>query len=126
LVTQPAWIIADASVWIHHLGGGVSSLPELLKDGRLMMHTAVIGEVALGSLRNRERTLELMRAMAPAEEADELEVLRLVNAAPLYSRGIGWVDAHLVASAILSDAKLLTRDRRLAEVAQELGVGIGL
>lgn len=126
MVDRPDWILADASVWIHYLSGAESPLPGLLNDGRLLMHSAVIGEVALGSMRNRGRTLALMHSMAAADEADDPEVLRLVNAAPLYSRGIGWVDAHLVASTILSDAKLLTRDRRLAAVAAELGVGIDL
>lgn len=90
------------------------------------MHPAVVGEVALGSLHNRRRTLGLMQTLTQAEVASDVEVLHLVNSAPLHSKGIGWIDSHLVASAILSSAKLLTRDRRLAAVAADLGIAAAI
>lgn len=119
---MPESILADSSVWIHYLAGAPSELPLLLREARLLMHPAVVGEVALGSLRNRRQTLGLMQALAKADVASDAELLQLVTSAPLHSRGIGWIDSHLVASAILSGAKLLTRDRRLAVVAADLGI----
>ena len=115
-------ILADSSVWIDYLAGAASDLPALLNDNRLLMHPAVVAEVALGSLHNRQRTLGLMQTLAEADVATDTELLQLVHSAPLHGRGIGWIDAHLVASAILSNAMLLTRDRRLAAVAKDLGI----
>ncbi|WP_199556025.1 type II toxin-antitoxin system VapC family toxin [Sandaracinobacteroides hominis] len=119
-------ILADSSIWIEHLSDRLPGFAELLRDGRVVCHPAVIGEVGLGSLRNRAGILESMATLPAADVARDAEVLGLVNSIPLHSRGIGWVDAHLVASAILSHALLLSRDRRLNAVAAELGIAVAI
>jgi predicted nucleic acid-binding protein len=125
-VTQKARYLADSSIWIEHLSGRLHRFEDLLQEEAILCHPAVIGEVALGSLRNRTDILGSMAILPDAEVASDAEVLRLVNNTPLYARGIGWIDCHLVASSMLSNAKLLTRDRRLAAVAADLGIAADL
>jgi predicted nucleic acid-binding protein len=89
----------------------------------ILIHPAVIGEVALGSIRRREDVLRTMEDLPAALVASDAEVLALVEANRLFGLGIGWVDAHLLASARLTPgAALWTRDRRLRAVAQRLGL----
>ncbi len=87
-----------------------------------MMHHWVIGELALGNLPRRHDFLEFLASLPAVEPATDGEVMAMIEANGLHGAGIGWVDAHLVASARLSNAGLWTRDRRLFDVAQRLGV----
>ena len=86
------------------------------------MHPFVMGEILLGSLSDRKTFEQHLYELPRADVASHREVMFFLNTAKLYSRGIGWVDLHLVASAKLSGAALWTRDKRLAQVARELGV----
>lgn len=119
-------LLADTSVWIDHIRKSDATFAIALRDVRVLMHSAVIGEIALASVKAGDRIVADFGLLPEAEQADDSEVLRLVHSAGLGGRGIGWVDAHLLASAMLSGAQLLTRDRRLAAVAGELGVGAAL
>jgi hypothetical protein len=125
-VTSRGLLLADASIWIEHLADRLPGFQILLADRLILCHPAVIGEVALGSLRNRADVMLTMAMLKQAEPASDAEVLRLVNNTPLYARGIGWTDAHMVASVILEGAALLTRDRRLRAVAEDLGIAADL
>lgn len=90
-----------------------------------MSHPGVIGELALGNLRRRNEVLGLLYGLPHATVATDHEVLTLINRESLYGKGIGYVDAHLLAATFLSDhARLWTRDKRLAGVATQLGVGV--
>jgi predicted nucleic acid-binding protein len=83
----------------------------------------VIGELALGDLGPRDPFLSDLRDLPQAIVAEDEEVLRMINRQTLFGRGIGYVDAHLLAAARLTtDSKLWTRDRRLQAVAAELGL----
>jgi len=83
----------------------------------------VLGELALGNLRPRNDILRVLRRMAQATSASHLEVLQMIDREALYGRGIGYVDAHLLAAARLTaGSKLWTRDRRLQRVADQLGL----
>ena len=115
-------ILADTSVWIDHLRHGSSKLGQLLVDGEVACHPFVIGELACGFLTKRAEILSLLTTLPRAVVADHLEVLRLVDKERLYGRGLGWIDAHLLASAVLSRTPLLTSDRTLERVALALGV----
>ena len=86
----------------------------------------MIGELVLGSIANRTQVLDDLWKLPAAETATDFEVFRLVENAALAGRGVGWVDVHLVASAMLGNARLLTRDKRLAAVAAELGISADL
>jgi predicted nucleic acid-binding protein len=116
-------ILVDASVWIHHLRYTDERLTTLLDGGDVLAHPFVMGELALGSLRHRESFLNDMRELPQATTATDDEVLQLINRRPLFARGIGYIDAHLLAAVRLTpDAKLWTRDGRLRTVAAELGL----
>jgi predicted nucleic acid-binding protein len=120
-------ILADSSVWVDHLHQTDSVLNRLLHSDEILIHPAVIGEVALGTLADREGTLWVLRRLPPAEVARHEEVLQLIEDWKLYGCGIGYGDAHLLASVLLtSGVRLWTRDRALRRVAQQLAVDAGL
>jgi predicted nucleic acid-binding protein len=113
-------ILVDTSVWVDHLRVRNRKLQSLLEDAEVLAHPFVVGELACGTLRNREEVLTLLQALPEAQAAEHEEVMRVVTRDRLYGRGIGWIDAHLLASARLSDAVLWTLDRRLSKVASSL------
>jgi predicted nucleic acid-binding protein len=116
-------ILVDSSVWVDHLRDGDETLARLLDDGRVIAHPFVVGELALGNLRQRELILTALQDLPQAVVASDIEVLRFINQQALYGLGIGYVDAHLLASARLTaGGSLWTRDKRLRAVADRLGV----
>lgn len=115
-------ILVDTSVWVEHLRHGLPRLATLLQEGEVLIHPWVIGELACGNLRNRSEVLELMQGLPAATVASDAEVLLLIERDRLMGRGIGYVEAQLLASAKLSHCRLWTQDRRLAAVAQGQGL----
>ena len=116
-------ILVDTSVWIDFLRVGNDKLAGLLKANQVLTHPFIIGELACGNLRNRTEVLSLLAALPRTEAATDAEVLFLIERRRLMGRGIGYIDAHLLASAALSSpAKIWTGDKRLAALAAELGV----
>jgi len=89
----------------------------MLYDDQVLTHPFVVGELACGKLQNRKEILRLLDTLPETQLAEHQEVLRLVENQHLYGHGIGWVDAHLLASALLSGATLWTFDRPLTKVA---------
>ena len=110
--------LVDTSVWIDHLRSGNARLIELLREDSVLIHPAVIGELACGTLRRRAETLASLRLLPQAPEASLDEVLHFIDERRLHGRGIGWVDAQLLASAALSGVSLWTLDVRLAGVTR--------
>ena len=106
-------ILVDTSVWIAHFRKAGSKLAHLLSEGLVMVHPFVVGELACGNLKNRDRILSDLQALPPAVPATHEEALRLVGDRKLWGTGIGWIDAHLLASALLSEAELWTLDEGL-------------
>ncbi|TDR89917.1 type II toxin-antitoxin system VapC family toxin [Enterovirga rhinocerotis] len=116
-------ILVDTSVWIDHLNRGDSLLSELLNKGLVATHPFVIGELALGSLRQRDRVIQALQALPTIPRAFDDEVLVFIQNHALQGSGIGYVDAHLLASVQLAQpSSLLTRDRRLGEACRQLGI----
>ena len=115
-------ILVDTSVWVEHLRHGLPRLATLLQAGEVLIHPWVIGELACGNLRKRSQVLELLQGLPAVTVASDAEVLLLIERDRLMGRGIGYVDAHLLASARLSHCRLWTQDRRLAAVALEKGL----
>ncbi len=114
-------ILVDTSVWIDHLRAADEHLVSLLNDGRVLTHPMVIGELACGSLPERNEVLSLLARLPRVPVAADDEVLILIERHGLMGRGIGYIDAHLLASAALAETALLwTRDRRLSSVAAGL------
>ena len=116
-------ILADTTVWIDHLRSGDARLEFALTAGSIVTHPFVIGEIALGNLRGRKLLLHGLRELPMADVATDDEVLQMIDGAKLFGRGIGYVDAHLLAAARLSrHTTLWTRDRLLRNAAQDLGL----
>ena len=118
-------ILVDTSVWIDHLRAGDDWLAKLLDASRVLMHPFVMGELALGRMRQREAILAALSDLPRAEAATDAEVLGFVNRHALFGRGVGYVDVHLLTSVRLtSGAALWTRDNQLRHVAEELGLAM--
>jgi predicted nucleic acid-binding protein len=116
-------ILVDTSVWVEHLHVGSEELAALLNGGEVLGHPFVIGELALGNLQPRAPFLSDLRDLPQAIVAEDEEVLRLIDRHALFGRGIGYVDAHLLAATRLTPgSKLWTCDRRLHAVAAQLGL----
>lgn len=115
-------VLVDTSVWIAHLPERQPVLADLLWDGLVVMHPFVTGELACGNLRKRAAILADLAALPLATHASDAEVMRLVEDRRLWGRGLGWIDAHLLASALISHCRLWTLDKRLQAAASELGV----
>ncbi len=120
-------IIVDTSVWIDHLRSGDTVLADLLGSGRVLAHSFITGEIALGSLRQRDTVLGSLSDLPQATLASDDEVLMLIEREKLYGIGIGYVDAHLLAAARLTAGTLIwTRDRRLRQASARLGLSANL
>jgi len=115
-------ILVDTSIWIEHFRQTKSELADLLDKVQVATHPFVIGELACGNLKNRKEILSLFSELPQAEVAEHDEVLSLVENKNLMGNGIGWVDAHLLASALLSGTPLWTRDRKLRSLSAALNV----
>jgi predicted nucleic acid-binding protein len=113
-------VLADTSVWIDHWRRRSDRLAHLLETKRLVMHPFVLGEIALGRIANRGAVLADLALLESPTVAENPEVFALIDRAPLWGRGIGWVDAHLLASARLDRLRLWTLDQRLARIARDL------
>ncbi len=117
--------LVDTSFWVDHLRRGDDRLRGLLEEGEVACHPFVVGELACGRIRNRAEILSLLAELPRATVAHHDEVLELVESRDLHGRGLGWVDAHLLASALLTHCAIWTKDRALARAARSLGVGTG-
>lgn len=95
-----------------------------LQDGEVFCHEFVIGELACGNLKNRGEVLSLLRELPLATVARNDEVLHLVESHRLFGKGIGWIDAHLLAATRLSHAKLWTLDKRLGSLASVMDISL--
>lgn len=119
-------ILVDTSVWVDHLRRGDAQLAEMLESGAVLGHPFVVGEIACGSLTDRVAILALLQHLPMASVAEPDEVLAYLDRHKLHGKGIGYVDAHLLAATALTGGTLLwTRDRRLHAVARALGCAHG-
>jgi predicted nucleic acid-binding protein len=116
-------ILVDTSVWVDHLRKGSVRLNSLLLNAGVLVHPFVIGELACGNLHDRNRILNLLDNLPASKMARDQEVLFFIEQNNLMGRGIGYIDAHLLASVSLSNpARLWTVDRNLHNVAVQLGL----
>lgn len=116
-------IVVDSSVWIDHFRDPDSVLLQLLEERRILIHPFVIGEVALGHVRRREMALSELKELRRVAMAEDKEVLQFIHDNRLFGIGIGYIDAHLLASTMLTKgAALWTLDGRLRAAAMRLGL----
>ena len=116
-------ILADTSIWIDHFRNGNAELANQLERHNICIHSAIIGEIALGSLKDRELVIGLLESLPHSPDVSHDEVMKGIEIQSLYSRGIGYVDAQLALSCLL-DRNIIfwTTDRRLAQVCEDIGV----
>lgn len=118
-------ILADTSIWIDHFRHADSELRAIIEDDRLLCHPVVIGELALGSFRNRGSVIAFLAAQREVSVATHDEVMTMIDRHNIFSMGIGYTDAHLLASVLLDQrAALWTRDKRLQAAAEKAGVSL--
>ena len=118
-------VLVDTSVWIRFLSNRApcaAALDHLLSRDEVSGHHFVYGELLIGDKGGRKQLLAQYELMHQAPAVAHREVAEFVRERRLYGRGIGWIDAHLLASALVARLQLWTTDPRLAAVARELGV----
>jgi len=113
-------ILVDTSVWVDHFRKGNAHLRELLSSNEVMTHPFVIGELACGGIRNRAEILGLLNELPMARVAEHREVMGMIETRRLLGKGIGLIDAHLIASALLTQVELLTMDKVLERLLRTL------
>lgn len=118
-------ILADTSVWVDHLRKRDEMLSAYLNEGRVVTHPFVIGEVAMGNLPNRSLVLESLGQLGRTVVASDEEVLDFIDRHGIAGIGIGYVDAHLLASVRLTaGSELWTRDKRLLLAAKRIKLAV--
>jgi hypothetical protein len=120
-------ILADTSIWIDHLRSGNKEMRRHLDQGQIVIHPFIVAELALGSLKERTKTLALLDLLPQVRVAQLSELRLMIEARRLYNLGIGLTDAHLIASVLIDSPTLLwTRDKRLRQAAENLGIHASL
>jgi predicted nucleic acid-binding protein len=120
-------ILADTSVWIDHFRSGNKELQRVLNLGQIVIHPWITAELALGSLRDRAKTLAMLDLLPQVRLARPSELRLMIEARHLYSLGIGLTDAHLIASVFLNPPTVLwTRDKQLHKVSEGFGLHANL
>jgi predicted nucleic acid-binding protein len=115
-------VLVDTSIWISFLQSGNVSLQGLLEEGKVVSHPFIIGELSCGNLKNRSEILSLLKALPAATTAEHEEVLQFIEIHRLMGLGLGYIDVHLLAAALLTSVPLWTNDRNLREAAVTLGI----
>lgn len=113
-------VLVDTSVWVEHFRSGGTGLESLLADADVYIHPFIIGELACGNLKNRQEILSLLRELPMALSAGDEEVLRFIEHHKLMGKGLGYIDLHLLVSAMLTGVPLWTLDKRLNLAASSL------
>ncbi|MFC2163831.1 type II toxin-antitoxin system VapC family toxin [Acidobacteriota bacterium] len=115
-------VLVDTSIWVSHFRDKNLQLEDLLTKGQIVCHPYVIGELACGNLKNRNKILWLLRELPMAAHASQEEILIFIEDHQLMGLGLGYIDVHLLASALLSTVPLWTKDRRLKVAADQLHI----
>ena len=118
-------VLVDTSIWMRFLAGRTlyaAELDRLLEHGEVAGHDLIYGELLIGDSGARRELLNSYGLMHRVSTVPHMDVVTFVRARNLRGRGIGWIDAHLLAAALVADVCLWTAAARLAELASELAV----
>jgi len=113
-------VLVDTSVWVSHLREENDELSNLLNNAEVVCHPFIIGELACGNLKNRSTIIALLEALPTTRLVEHEEVLAFIEARKVMGKGLGYIDVHLLAAALLADVTLWTLDKKLDKVAREL------
>ncbi|MCA9407719.1 MAG: PIN domain-containing protein [Candidatus Omnitrophica bacterium] len=113
-------VLVDTSVWIAHFRSGKNKLVEMLNEGNVLCHPFIIGELACGNIRNRDEILSLLHDLPMVIQVSDNEAIEFIKMRKLMGKGLGYIDVHLLASALLSNVSLWTLDAKLNQMAVNL------
>jgi len=113
-------VLVDTSVWIEHFRRGNLKLTTLLLNDQVLCHPFIIGELACGNFKNRSEVLSLLQALPKTPLISDTEVLHFIDEHKFYGKGIGWIDAHLLASCCANKCSLFTLDKKLSQLNQTI------
>jgi hypothetical protein len=116
-------VLVDTSVWVRHFQEGDPNLVRLLEAGEVLCHPFIVGELACGNLKNRREILSLLELLPLAVQARHREILKFIEQNRLMGKGLGYIDLHLLASAVLTGIPLWTLDKKLHEANEGLDTG---
>jgi predicted nucleic acid-binding protein len=109
-------ILVDTSIWIDHLARSDSILALMIAENRIVQHPFVTGEILVGNPHQRERLQGFLRDLPSIDPVDEGQFHDVLDRAELWGRGLGFVDVHLIAAALIAgDTRIWTRDRRMLD-----------
>ncbi len=117
-------VLVDTSVWVSHLRDGNAELVRLLNDGDVVCHPFIVGELACGNLKNRSEILSLFQALPMTIQAEHGEVMQFIENYRLMGKGLGYIDMHLLASALMTEVLIWTLDKKLEEVSIKLRLAL--
>jgi predicted nucleic acid-binding protein len=120
---MPDLILVDTSVWIKHLREGDHNLIQLLEQGLVASHPFIIGEIACGGIKNRYEIISLLNDLPSTDVLDHSEIMEFIENRGIMNKGIGYIDVHLLGSALVSETPLWTFDKALKKMAIQLSVG---
>jgi predicted nucleic acid-binding protein len=115
-------VLVDTSVWVSHLRDGNVDLEKLLNNGEVVCHPFIVGELACGNLKNRNEILAYLQSLLKTVVAEDEEVLKFIENNQLMGKGLGYIDVHLIASAVLTDVSLWTFDKTLDKFTKKIGI----
>ena len=116
-------ILVDTSVWVEHFRSANSKLVKILNDGDVICHPFIIGELACGNIKNRNKIFSLLQSLPMAKQANNDEILEFIEIKKLMGKGLGYIDIHLLASAFLSNVSLWSLDKKLKHLSLQFNVG---
>jgi predicted nucleic acid-binding protein len=115
-------VLVDTSVWIQHLRQGSPKLGGLLVDGQVVSHPFIVGEIACEQMKNRREILSLLQALPMVNVAEHDEALDLIERNAIMGKGLGYIDVHVLAGAMLSSSFIWTMDKKLQRVARHFSL----
>jgi predicted nucleic acid-binding protein len=116
------YILVDTSVWIKHLRESEKNLVRLLEQGLVTCHPFIIGELACGGIKNRHEIITLLNALPSTGILDHYDIMEFIGYRKIMNKGIGYVDVHLLGSALVADTPLWTFDKALKKIANQLSI----
>ncbi|MFC1884285.1 type II toxin-antitoxin system VapC family toxin [Thermodesulfobacteriota bacterium] len=116
-------ILVDTSVWIRHLRESEINLIHLLEQGLVACHPFIVGEIACGGIKNRKEIIDLLNDLPSTDILDHQDIMEFIEYRKIMNKGLGYVDVHLLGSALVSETSLWTFDKALRKIANQLSIG---